>query len=396
MYDAEYRSSGNYCTGPSLDTGEPRFLAGMPFTSAGAVAAGRRSRGSSSGFFPLEAQTDARDRGAAIASAFRADADPDSCMGNVGPPRERNCARRIMPKDQFLATLSHELRTPLNAVLGWVNMLRTGAVQDERRGHALEVVERNARAQVQLIEDLLDTSRILMGRCGWTCIRCRSGRRSSQSWSRSGQPQSAKGVSLHGPEHRDLGSPTILADAGRFDQIVSNLLSNAIKFTPPGGNVWLNLTCEASNCGCRCMIPAWASIRISSRMCSIASGKLMVPPPGHTVVLEWALRSFDTWCCCTAGPSKPSARDRIGARSLSSGFRWSPPATLPTRIVFPQPTPPSRTPRQPPCILRIEALKGVCASGTSVCAQAHNRPCPARSRRLGPIVNRHPDGSTAE
>jgi signal transduction histidine kinase len=148
-------------------------------------------------------------------------------------------------KDQFLATLSHELRTPLNAVLGWVTMLRTGAVRDDRRAHALEVVERNARAQAQLIEDLLDTSRILMGKMR-VDVRPLPIVPAVLAVLDSLRPTAdAKGIHLHGPELRDLGPATISADPGRFEQIVSNLLSNAIKFTPPGGDVWLNVMCGA-------------------------------------------------------------------------------------------------------------------------------------------------------
>ena len=67
-------------------------------------------------------------------------------------------------KDEFLATLSHELRTPLNAMLGWITMLRAGKVRQERRADALDVIERNARTQARLIEDLLDVSRIIAGK----------------------------------------------------------------------------------------------------------------------------------------------------------------------------------------------------------------------------------------
>jgi CHASE1-domain containing sensor protein len=67
-------------------------------------------------------------------------------------------------KDEFLAVLSHELRTPLNAILGWLSMLRSGSVREDRRTHALEVIDRNARTQAQLIDDLLEVSRILMGK----------------------------------------------------------------------------------------------------------------------------------------------------------------------------------------------------------------------------------------
>lgn len=101
-------------------------------------------------------------------------------------------------KDDFLATLSHELRTPLNAILGWTRMLRSGTLADDKRERALEIIERSAGSQAQLIEDLLDTSRISPGSCGsrsatsssakssrWPSKRCDRPRRPKVSRSRS-------------------------------------------------------------------------------------------------------------------------------------------------------------------------------------------------------------------
>jgi len=228
----------------AIDSGEPRFRSTYAVQIAGRrwLLAGR-SRESAAGLLPLEAQRTLV-AGALLSlllfALMRAQIRAWEASARHGA--ELRAADRA--KDQFLATLSHELRTPLNAVLGWVTMLRTGAVRDDRREHALEVVERNARAQAQLIEDLLDTSRILMGKMRVE-MRPLPIVSAVLAVLDSLRPTAdAKGIHLHGPELRELGCATISADPGRFEQIVSNLLSNAIKFTPPGGDVWLNVTCE--------------------------------------------------------------------------------------------------------------------------------------------------------
>ena len=138
-------------------------------------------------------------------------------------------------KDEFLTTISHELRTPLNAVVGWVSMLRSGAVREERRAHALETIERNARLQVQLIEDLLDVSRLSMGK---TRLDLRAVALDSvvAAVVDSLRPAAeARGVQLQTTIHAPRN--TVRADAARMQQIVWNLVSNAIKFTPPGGRI---------------------------------------------------------------------------------------------------------------------------------------------------------------
>jgi len=117
-------------------------------------------------------------------------------------------------KDEFLATVSHELRTPLNAILGWTRMLRTGAVEGgEKLRRALETIERNARAQTQLVEDILDVSRIIAGK-----LRVQVGR-----------------IDLRDDASEFYGDPD------RLQQVVWNLLSNAIKFTPGKGKVTIEL-----------------------------------------------------------------------------------------------------------------------------------------------------------
>ena len=113
-------------------------------------------------------------------------------------------------KDEFLATLSHELRTPLNAMLGWAQLLMDGGKDEKMLKRGLQTIERNARAQSQLIEDMLDMSRLIAGK-----IRIEVDR----TWP------------------SDFIAAAVAADAGRLQQVMTNLLSNAIKFTPGGGAV---------------------------------------------------------------------------------------------------------------------------------------------------------------
>ena len=138
-------------------------------------------------------------------------------------------------KDHFLATLSHELRTPLTAILGWVQLLLRGRLTGDTQLNAFQTIERNARAQAQLVEDLLDVSRVVAGTlrlevrpfelCSVVALAVDSVRPVAQQ----------KGVALW-TNGLELAAP-ILGDAARVQQIVSNVLNNAIRFTPAGGRV---------------------------------------------------------------------------------------------------------------------------------------------------------------
>lgn len=142
-------------------------------------------------------------------------------------------------KDQFLATMSHELRTPLNAIFGWITLLRTGRLDEATQARALETIERNARAQKRLIEDLLDVSRIVTGKLGLELadvvpLRVLQGAIATM------QPAAeAKEVRIVPA----LGEVTgvVRGDPARLQQVVCNLLSNAIKFTAPGGRIDVEL-----------------------------------------------------------------------------------------------------------------------------------------------------------
>jgi signal transduction histidine kinase/CheY-like chemotaxis protein len=137
-------------------------------------------------------------------------------------------------KDEFLSTVSHELRTPLSAITGWVHMLRSGSAPAHRRDHALEVIERNARAQAKLIGDLLDVSRITAGRLRLNVASIEPATFIQMAIDSVKPAAEARGVSL---ETRVDGAVPVLGDAGRLQQVVSNLLTNAVKFSPSGGKV---------------------------------------------------------------------------------------------------------------------------------------------------------------
>ena len=142
-------------------------------------------------------------------------------------------------KDDFLATVSHELRTPLTAMLGWMSMLRSGELDEQRASHAMEVIERNAQAQAQLIEDLLDVSRIISGKMRLD-VQPIDPATFIDAAIESARP-AAEARSVRIQKVLDTGIATISGDAVRLQQVVWNLLSNAIKFTPKGGRVQVQL-----------------------------------------------------------------------------------------------------------------------------------------------------------
>ncbi len=138
-------------------------------------------------------------------------------------------------KEEFLATISHELRTPLSAILGWTRMLRLGQLSEEDKSKALDTIERNARAQAQLIDDLLDVSRIVTGKLRMD-VRPADPKSFIDAAVEAVRPAAdAKGVRVQ--KVIDTGAVAIPGDPVRLQQVVWNLLSNAIKFTPRGGRV---------------------------------------------------------------------------------------------------------------------------------------------------------------
>lgn len=142
-------------------------------------------------------------------------------------------------KDEFLAMLSHELRTPLNPILGWVSLLRSRPLDKATRARALETIERNAKVQAELIEDLLDVSRILRGKLQLNIQSVALSTVVQAALETVQLSAQAKAIALHTEFDPALG--TVAGDPSRLQQIVWNLLANAIKFTPKGGAVTLRL-----------------------------------------------------------------------------------------------------------------------------------------------------------
>jgi PAS domain S-box-containing protein len=147
-------------------------------------------------------------------------------------------------KDEFLATLSHELRTPLTAIVGWVQMLRAGGLTEAQAERAMEVIDRNLGVQTQLIDDLLNISRIITGKLRvdpqliYPAVTVREVFESVRP------TLSAKSLKL--TSEVDAGLGPIWIDPARFHQIVWNLLSNAVKFTPKGGEIQVILARHGS------------------------------------------------------------------------------------------------------------------------------------------------------
>jgi signal transduction histidine kinase len=174
--------------------------------------------------------------------------------------REAESANRA--KDDFLATLSHELRTPISAILGWTQVLTTGQRDEETLRRALESIERNSRQQVQLIDDLLDLSRIVAGKLRLD-LRVVDLGPVLQAALDTVQP-AAQAKEIQITSHLDPGASVVMGDPDRLQQIFWNLLSNAVKFTPRGGRVEVRLE----------EVDSWAKIHVIDNGAGIA-GELL-------------------------------------------------------------------------------------------------------------------------
>ncbi|MGV0024688.1 PAS domain-containing protein [Phormidesmis priestleyi] len=146
-------------------------------------------------------------------------------------------ANRI--KDEFLAVLSHELRTPLNPILGWSKLLQTGKLDAEKSAAALATIERNAKLQSQLIEDLLDVSRILQGKLSLNQVPVSLTTTIEAALETVRLSAEAKNIQMQTRLDPNVGQ--VSGDAGRLQQVMWNLLSNAVKFTPTSGRVEIRL-----------------------------------------------------------------------------------------------------------------------------------------------------------
>ena len=174
----------------------------------------------------------------------------------AGERRARGDAERANRlKDDFLATVSHELRTPLNAMLGWAAMLNRHNVDSHTLRQAADAIERSARAQSQIVADILDTSRIVTGQLRLEQQPLDVGAVVREAVETLSVAATAKSLALNVDLHPEL---VVLGDGGRIRQIAWNLVANAIKFTPNGGRVdvraakngeWIELTVEDSGVG---------------------------------------------------------------------------------------------------------------------------------------------------
>jgi signal transduction histidine kinase len=171
---------------------------------------------------------------AEIAERLRAEAEREALLAREKVLRaEAEELSRL--KDEFLATMSHELRTPLNAIFGWITLLRTRRLDEATQERALETIERNARAQKRLIEDLLDVSRIVTGKVALELVTVDPRRVAEAALETMHPAAQAKGLKI--VPLLDTNAGTVRGDFARLQQVVCNLLSNAIKFTDSGGHI---------------------------------------------------------------------------------------------------------------------------------------------------------------
>lgn len=173
-----------------------------------------------------------------VTEAKQAEIEREQLLAREQATREQaEAANRI--KDEFLAVLSHELRTPMNPILGWSKLLRGGKLDATKTAHALETIERNAKLQTQLIEDLLDVSRILQGKLNLKMAPVNLAATVEAALETLQLATEAKSIQVH-----TLLEPTagqVLGDSARLQQVIWNLLSNAVKFTPEGGRIDIRL-----------------------------------------------------------------------------------------------------------------------------------------------------------
>ncbi len=203
---------------------------GSRFEAAVVLTALRDDRGELLGFIKLtqdisERRRVEREREAMLRAAERARVEAE---------------RASHSKGEFLATISHELRSPLSAILGWAQVLERGGFDPDTVRHGLSAISRNARVQVQLIEDLLDMNRIELGQLRLDVQRIELGAVLASAIDSALPAAGAKGIELRPAFGHEVGS--VLGDSARLLQVMGNLLSNAIKFTPSGGHVTISLT----------------------------------------------------------------------------------------------------------------------------------------------------------
>jgi len=167
---------------------------------------------------------------------LRAALDEARASRALAERRQRDVEEALSVKNQFLATVSHELRTPINAIVGWATQLNAGTIRPERIPNAIASIDRSARTLAQLIEDIVESSRLLAGkvRLEPSVLDLVAVVQDAVDAIRLGAEN--KGINL---DLQTAALPMVRGDAGRLKQVIWNVLGNAIKFTPPGGTVYL-------------------------------------------------------------------------------------------------------------------------------------------------------------
>jgi len=253
-------------------------------------------------------------------------------------------ANRI--KDEFLAVVSHELRTPLNPILGWSKLLQSGKLSPEKAAIALGTIERNAQQQAQLIDDLLDISRILQNKLTLAIAPVDLAVTVTDALETVRLTAEAKSIQLRSSLAANVGA--IMGDASRLQQIVWNLLSNAIKFTPENGQVEVRLEkCHGTGnreqgigngAGTSNLSPSTSNLSplmLKSPLptlekefclnlfptCLKHFGRKMPPPPANLVGWGLACRSCSNLPHSTAAPSRLPAMAREKGQHSPCGFR---------------------------------------------------------------------------
>jgi signal transduction histidine kinase len=174
----------------------------------------------------------------------RVERDRETLLANEQASR-RDAEAANRAKDVFLATLSHELRTPLNSIVGWLSILRDEQTEKEHFQEGLRVIERSAHAQAQLIDDVLDVSRIVSGKLRVAVSRCELIDVINAGVDAVRGAAEARNITID--LHLDPSASRASCDVVRMQQVVWNLLSNAVKFTPKGGRVDVTLSRERSS-----------------------------------------------------------------------------------------------------------------------------------------------------
>ena len=227
---------------------------------------------------------------------------------------DANTANRM--KDEFLAVLSHELRTPLNAIVGYSRLLRGNILSGEKASRGLETLERNATWLTQIVEDVLDVSRIVAGKIRLDVQPVELPLIVDNAVATIQPAADAKGVRIQAVVDPRVGP--VSGDPGRLQQVLWNLVSNAVKFTPKKGRVQVRL--ERVNSHVEISVERqrhWHPPRTSSRTSSSDFARQRPARRERPADWDWAWPSFAISSKCTAVPSRPPVRARAKARHFA-------------------------------------------------------------------------------